>query len=93
MNDKTLQALCYFLPQTTFDISCSSTSDETREGNSFNHVAHMQALVLIYYTDFAVSDEYKYEWRHNYECRPRCRIPLPTPGFTDILSMLKSASK
>ena len=37
---RTLQALCYFLPQTTFDISCSNTS-QTREDTSCNHVAHM----------------------------------------------------
>ena len=95
VNARTLQALCYFLPQTTFDISCSNTmSDETREGNSCNHVAHMQALVLIYTASIGVdsltaNNNYG-EWRHDYE---RCRIPLPTPGFTDILLMLRSASK
>ena len=43
---------------------------------------------------------YDYEYRHNYDelrhdydCEPRCRIPLPIPGFTDILVMLRSASK
>ena len=102
VNAKTLQALYYFLPHTIFDISCSNTSDETREDNSSKHVAHMQALLLIYYTDFSVIVEHNYDelkwdyygYRHAYnEWRPRCRISLPTPGLNDILLMLRSASK
>ena len=102
VNAKTLQALYYFLPQTIFDISCSNTSRETREDNSSKHVAHMQALLLIYYTDFSVIDEYGYdEWNEGYDeyryvyngWRPRWRISVTTPGLTDILLMLRSASK
>ena len=89
INTKTLQALQYFLPLTTFDISRISMADKTIEtlSTASSHVAHMQALLLIYHTDFSVA-----VFEHDNDVW-NCRVPLPTAGFSDIVEMLKSASK
>ena len=90
INAKTLQALQYFLPLTTFDISRINMANETIEtlSTASSHVAHMQALLLIYHTEFSVE-----VFECNYDIRRSCRVPLPTAGFSDIVEMMKSAGE
>ena len=86
MNVKTLQALQHFFPLTKFDISSTNngTAEDIPQGVS-SHITHMQALLLIHFTNFSITDEYYYydKWR----------VPLPTAGLNDIELMLKSTGK
>ena len=67
VNVKTLQSLQYLLPQTAFDIPCTNTSEEATEdvsGIVSGHVAHMRALMLVYYTKFPMANEHCFDLWH-----------------------------
>ena len=80
VNDKTLEALQHFFPVTKFDVSSFFLHKHVS-----SHVTHMQALLLVYYMKFSVTDDD--------DSMIRCRILLPTSKLSDISVMLKSASK
>ena len=70
VNAKTLQTLQYFLLLTTFDISCTNTSDEVKQDTRNvlpRHVTHIQSLLLAHNMEISVVDKYDV-----------CRLPLPT---------------
>ena len=75
-----------FFLLTKFEISSTNngTAENIPQGVS-SHITHMQALLLIHYTNFSITDEYDYydKWR----------VPLPTAGLNDIELMLKSTGK
>ena len=87
VSTRTLNVLQYFLPVVTIDISCTNTTNETESLSAVSsHVAYIQALLLIYHTDFPVINKCDYDmWS--------CRVPLPTARFNDIIMKLRNASK